>query len=83
MKFDTQIWNHIVYMKSLWCHYDVIFKKLVKQQALSAKIHIFIESVSQIILFLVDTSLIAHLFLTCVKKAKYLKDSWKMGPYLS
>ena len=47
-------------MKLLWRHYDVIFEKLVKQQASSAKIHIFIELVSQIILFLVDTSLIAH-----------------------
>ena len=48
-------------MKSLWRHYDVILAKLVKRQALSAKIHVFIESVSQIILFLADTSLIAHL----------------------
>ena len=47
-------------MKSLWRHYDVIFEKLVKQQASSAKIHIFIESMSQINLFLADTSLIAH-----------------------
>ena len=47
-------------MKLLWRHYDVTIEKLVKQQALLAKIHIFIEPVSQIILFLVDTSLIAH-----------------------
>ena len=52
-----------------------MFEKLVKRQASSAKIHIFIESVSQIILFLVDTSLIAHFSLIYVKKAKYLKDS--------
>ena len=57
-----------------------MFEKLVK---LTAKIHIFIESVSQIILFLVDTSFIAHFFRICVKKAKYLKDSWKMESYLS
>ena len=67
-------------MKSLWRHYDVIFEKLVKRQASSAKIHIFIESLSQIILFLADTSLIAHFFLICVKKARYLEDGW---PYLS
>ena len=73
----SQIWHHIFNMKSLWCHYDVIFEKLVKRLALSAEIHIFIESVSQIILFLADTSLIAHFFLICVKKARYLKDSWK------
>ena len=70
-------------MKSLWRHYEVIFEKLVKRQASSAKIHIFIESVSQLLLFLVDTSLIGHFFLICVKKSKYLKDSLKMGPYLS
>ena len=69
-------------MKSLWRHYDVIFEKLVKRQASSAKIHIFIESVSQIILFLVDTSVIAHFFLICVKQARYSKDSWKMGMFL-
>ena len=70
-------------MKLLWRHYDVIFEKLVKWQASSAKIDIFIESVSQIILLLADTSLTAHFFLICVKKAKYLKDSSTMGPYLS
>ena len=47
-------------MESLWRHYDVIFEKLVKRQASSAKIHIFFELVSQIILFLVDTLLISH-----------------------
>ena len=47
-------------MNSLWRHYDVILEKLVKRQVSSAKIHIFIESVSQIILFLADTSLIAY-----------------------
>ena len=79
----SKIRNHIFNMKSLWHHYDVIFEKLLKRQASSAKIHIFIESVSQVILFLVETSLIARLFPICVKRAKYLKDSWKMGPYLS
>ena len=47
-------------MESLWRHYDVIFEKLVKRQASSAKIHIFLELVFQIILFLVETLLIAH-----------------------
>ena len=47
-------------MESLWCHYDVIFEKLVKRQASSAKIHIFLELASQTILFLADTLLIAH-----------------------
>ena len=62
-------------MKSLRHHYEVVFEKLVKRQASSAKIHIFIESVSQILLFLVDTSFIGHFFLICVKKPKYLKDT--------
>ena len=62
-------------MESLWRHYDVIFEKLVKQQVSSAKIHIFLELVSQIILFLVDTLLIAHFFLICVKK----QNSWKIA----
>ena len=51
----------------------MVFEKLVTRQALSAKI--FVESASQIILNWVDTSLMAHFFLICVKKAKYLKDS--------
>ena len=55
-------------MKLLRHHYDIIFERLAKWQALSAKIHIFTESVSQIILFLADTSLVAHFFLICVKK---------------
>ena len=40
----------------------------------------FTESVSQIILFLVDTSSIAHLFQICVKKAKYIKidEKWDL-----
>ena len=59
-------------MKSLWRNLDVIFEKLVKRQALSAKIHIFIDSMSQIILFVVDISPVAFF---SVKKAKYLKDS--------
>ena len=33
--------NHIFNMKSLCCHYELIFEKLVKRQASSAKIHIF------------------------------------------
>ena len=60
-------------MKSLWRHYDVIFEKLVKRQASSAKIHIFTELVSQIVLCLVDTSLIVYFFLICVKEVKYLE----------
>ena len=57
-------------MESLWRQYDVIFEKLVKQQASSAKIHIFLELVSQIILFLADNSIFTNstLFLICVKK---------------
>ena len=49
-------------MKSLWRNLDVIFEKLVKRQASSAKIHIFIDSMSQIILFVVDISPVAFFF---------------------
>ena len=45
--------------------------------------HIFIDSVSQIIFFLVDISNIAYFFIFCVKKNKnFLKDIWKMGLHL-
>ena len=53
------------------------------QQASSAEMHIFLELVSQIILFLVDALRMAHFSLICIKISKYLKSSWKMGPYLS
>ena len=66
-----QIWNHIFNIKSLWRHYDVILKKLVKRQASSAKIDVYIDSVSQITLFLVDITNIPYFFLIWVKKAKY------------
>ena len=62
-------------MESLSRQHDVIFEKLVKRQASSAKIHIFIELVAQIILLLVDAALITQIFQICVKKAKYLKNS--------
>ena len=65
-------------MKSLRRHYDVIFENFVKQQA-SAKIHIFIESVSQIIYFWVDISLKAHCFLICVKKSTIFERQLKNG----
>ena len=57
--FDTLISNLIFNMISLSRHDDVILEKSVKRQALSAQIHIFIDSMSQIILFLVDITLIA------------------------
>ena len=66
-----QIWNYIFNIKSLWRHYDVILKKLVKWQASSAKIDIYIDSVSQITLFLVGIANIPYFFLIWVKKAKY------------
>ena len=67
-------------MKSLWRHYDVIFEKLVKRQSSSAKIHIFsiihkIQLVSQIILFLVHTLLIAHFSKFVSKK----QNIWKIA----
>ena len=62
-------------MESLWHHYDVIFEKLVEPQASSAKIHIFIELMSEVILFLVDLSLIAHFFLSAPKK----QNIWKIA----
>ena len=66
-----QIWNHSFNIKSLRRHYDVILKKLVKWQASSAKIDIYIDSVSQITLFLVGITNISYFFLIWVKKAKY------------
>ena len=77
-----QIWNHIFNIKSLWRHYDVILKKLVKRQASSAKIDIYIDSVSQITLFLVGITNIPYFFLIWVKKQNISIYSWKMGPYL-
>ena len=76
-----QIWNHIFNIKSLWRHYDIILKKLVKRQASSAKIDIYIDSVSQITLFLVGITNIAYFFLIWVKKQNISIYSWKMGPY--
>ena len=64
-------------MNLLSRHYDIVFEKLVKEQASSAKIHIFINSVSQIILFLVDTLLIAHFSLSLGKKQNILKIAEK------
>ena len=55
-------------MESLKRHYDIIFEKLVKGQDSSAKIHIFLELVPQIILFLVYVLLIALFSLICGKK---------------
>ena len=66
-----QIWTAYFQYKPLWRHYDVILKKLVKRQASSAKIDIYIDSVSQITLFLVDIANIPYFFLIWVKKAKY------------
>ena len=66
-----QIWNRISNIKPLWRHYDVILKKLVKRQASSAKIDIYIDSVSQITLFLVGIANIPYFFLIWVKKATY------------
>ena len=67
-------------MESLSRHYDVIFEQLVKRQTSSAKIHIFIELVSQIILFLVDTSLIAHFSKSVSKKRNISKiaEKWDL-----
>ena len=48
-------------IKSLRRHDDVIFEKSVKREASPAQIHIFIDSVSQIIFFLADISTIAYL----------------------
>ena len=47
------------------------------------QIRIFIGPVSQIIFFLEDISTVAQFFIKCVKKAKFFKNSSKMGPYLS
>ena len=47
---------------------------------MSSQIHIFINSVSQIIFFLVDISTIAYFFIIFVKKKK---NFVKMGLYLS
>ena len=66
-----QIWNHIFNIKSLWRHYDVILKKLVKRKASSAKIDVYIDSVSQITLFLLCITNIPYVFLIWFKKAKY------------
>ena len=62
-------------MESLWRHYDVIFENLVTRQASSVKIHIFLELVSQIILLLVDTLLIAHFSWYVSKK----QNIWKIA----
>ena len=43
----------------------------------------FIDPVSQVIFFLVDITSIAYFYIMFVKKAKVLKDSPQMGPYLS
>ena len=65
-------------MTSLWRN----IKKLVKQQASSAKVDIYIDSVSQITLFLVGITNIPYFFLIWVKKQNISIYSWKMGPYL-
>ena len=44
-----------------------MYEKSVKQYASLAQIHIFIDSVSQIIFFSVDTSTIACFFIICEK----------------
>ena len=75
-----QIWNHIFNMKLLWRHHDVIFEKLVKQQASWPKIHLFIDSVSKIILFLVHISPIAHL---CVQNVWKIAENWDLICYKS
>ena len=54
-------------MTSLWR----ILKKLEKGQALSAKVNIYIDSVSQITVFLVGITNIPHFFLIWVQNAKY------------
>ena len=63
---------------SLWRN----IKKLVKRQASSAKIDIYIDSVSQINLFLVGITNTPYFFLIWVKKQNISIYSWKMGPYL-
>ena len=54
-------------MTSLWR----ILKKLEKGQALSAKVNIYIDSVSQITVFLVGITNIPHFLLIWVQNAKY------------
>ena len=83
LMLQSQIWTYMSNIRSLWPHYDAIFKKSVKRSASSTEIYIFIDSVSQIIFFLVDISTIAYFSIICVKKANFLKDRWKMGLYLS
>ena len=65
-------------MTSLWRN----IKKLVKRQASSAKSDIYIDSVSQITLFLVGITNIPYFFLIWVKKQNISIYSWKVGPYL-
>ena len=66
-----------------WYNWFWVCKMLVKWQTLSAQIHISSRSVSQINMFLVHITNIAYFFPVWVKKAKYLKDGFKMGPFLS
>ena len=82
--FWSQIWNHIFNIKSLWRHYDVIFKKVSKMISFVSKnLPIYVDSELQITLFLVGITKITYFLLIWVTKAKHLIYSWKMGPYLS
>ena len=51
------------------------FKKLVKQQDSSAKIYVYIDSESQIILYLVGITKMTYFLLILVKKAQDFIDS--------
>ena len=72
--------NHIFNIKSLWRHYDVIFKKASKMTSFVNKnlpIYVLIQT-----LFLLSITKITYLFPIWVKKSKHIIYNWKMGPYL-
>ena len=50
-------------------------ERLVKRRAMSTQNHIFIDSVSQMIMLLVHITNIAYFYPNLSQKGKYLKDS--------
>ena len=67
----SQMWNHIFNIKSLWRHYDVIFKNVSKRKSfISKNLPIYIDWELQIALFLVGITKITYFLPIWVKKAK-------------
>ena len=79
----SQIWTHMFIIKSLWRHNNVIVEKSVNNKLHQLKSMYISIQCHKLFSSLVDISTIAYLFIISVKKAKLLKNSWKIWLYLS